>query len=81
MMITPARLNDGSKVIYGYGFGIFSDPWQNGIVHHGGSISGFHAYLIHYQQQDITIAVLTNTIGDHAFNLVFEEIEPLLLKK
>ena len=57
---TPATLAEGSKTRYGHGF--MFDPF-NGTqsIHHGGGINGFLTHAVRLPQEDIYVAILTNT--------------------
>jgi len=59
-MTTPARLNSGASTGYGFGLGMDSLAGHYR-VSHGGSINGFRAYLAHFPDDDLTIAVLDNS--------------------
>lgn len=48
----------------GYGYGLARGKLENAQrIAHGGGIHGFVSYLSHYPEQDVTIAVLTNSTG------------------
>jgi CubicO group peptidase (beta-lactamase class C family) len=67
LMWTPAKLNDGKPVPYGYGFG-----WMTGEVHghrfvrHGGAWQGFTTDIARYVDKKLTVIVMTNLAGVHA---------------
>jgi D-alanyl-D-alanine carboxypeptidase len=58
-MWTPARLNDGTPVDYGFGWTVQT---RNGhrVVSHGGALPGFKAQLVRFVDDGVTVAVLTN---------------------
>jgi D-alanyl-D-alanine carboxypeptidase len=58
-MWTPARLNDGTPVDYGFGWTVRT---LNGhrVVSHGGALPGFKAQLVRFVDDGVTVAVLTN---------------------
>jgi D-alanyl-D-alanine carboxypeptidase len=59
-MTTPVTLADGSH--YGYGFGVFvGELGAHRTVFHNGGINGFAAMLATYPDDDLYIAVLTNS--------------------
>jgi D-alanyl-D-alanine carboxypeptidase len=60
-MITRGRLLDGQEIHYGYGFDLMHLEGVGPVVEHGGGVPGFIGHLAHYPEQDVTIAVLTNT--------------------
>jgi CubicO group peptidase (beta-lactamase class C family) len=59
LMTTPTVLSTGDTVPYGYGFFV-DDRGGRRKIHHGGSRPGFGAYLAHYPQDNVSIAVLMN---------------------
>ncbi|HSN69838.1 MAG TPA: serine hydrolase domain-containing protein, partial [Thermoanaerobaculia bacterium] len=61
-MISPARLQNGAVLDYGYGLGLGSIEY-NFATSHAGSIAGFHSYLIHIPGKGITVAVLANAVS------------------
>ena len=58
-MIAPTRLNDGSFVEYGFGLESLEFRGRSAITH-GGSIYGFRAKMTHFQEDDLTVVVLSN---------------------
>lgn len=58
-MSTPATLEDGSRLSYGYG--LFIDDPAGGRIHHGGIVNGFSGHAAYYADEEITVVVLTNT--------------------
>jgi CubicO group peptidase (beta-lactamase class C family) len=67
-MTTAGTLNDGSR--FSYGYGLFVDSLDgHARIQHGGDIPGFHAMLAHYPDDELTIAVLTNSDGADAGKL------------
>ena len=61
-MTTPARLNSGKLLYYGYGLGLGT---ADGIfvTSHSGAIPGFASYLIHVPSKQITVAVVANALS------------------
>jgi CubicO group peptidase (beta-lactamase class C family) len=68
-MTTPARLNDGSAIRYGYGL-VIGDLEGHRRIWHGGSINGFTAALDHFPDDDLTVAILVNSPGGNMGRLV-----------
>ncbi len=58
-MTAPTRLADGRTQDYGYGLAPDSIGGRP-VIGHSGGINGFTAYLEHYPEDDLTIAVLAN---------------------
>ena len=58
-MLTRTKLADGRTHPYGFGLGMEESLGQRAIAH-GGGIFGFTAYLIHYPEEGLSIAVLAN---------------------
>jgi CubicO group peptidase (beta-lactamase class C family) len=59
-MTTPEKLTSGRTMPYGYGL----QPDTLGghrYVAHGGGINGFISYLVHFPDDTLTVAVLSNT--------------------
>lgn len=65
-MTTPAALPGGETMSYGYGL-VAEELEGYEKIHHGGGINGFISELAYYPEEDITIAVLTNTEGPAAY--------------
>jgi hypothetical protein len=60
-MITPARLANNTVVPNGYALGVGTQKTLgHPTVGHGGAIQGFQSFLLHFPDQDIAIAVVTN---------------------
>ncbi len=57
---TSAQLNDGSLTYYGYGWGI-NEINDSPSVEHSGGIFGYNTNGIYLPEQDIYVAVLSNT--------------------
>ena len=72
-LITPQQLPDGSSTGYGIGFKI-SKVGSTGqtLVHHGGRISGARPYLLALLDQQLVIAICTNTEADYGVAEVYE---------
>jgi CubicO group peptidase (beta-lactamase class C family) len=61
-MWTPVKLNNGTTVPYGFGWGL--GPWQgHKRVHHDGGLPGFGASFVRFVEDKLTVIVMTNTNG------------------
>jgi CubicO group peptidase (beta-lactamase class C family) len=76
-MTTPATLADGSQIEYGYGMAIGYLEGHHRVGHVGGTL-GFSSQIAHYEDDDVTVVVLTNTEGARA-SAIEGEIARLLL--
>jgi len=65
-MVTPAVLADGTEVPYGFGLRVRARLEGRLSVAHGGGVPGFSSQLDHFPEADLTVAVISNTYGDHA---------------
>ena len=72
-MMTPQALPDGSTTGYGIGFRI-SIVQSTGqiLVHHGGRIVGARAFLLAIPEQQLVIAICTNTEADFGVIEVYD---------
>jgi CubicO group peptidase (beta-lactamase class C family) len=70
-MTTPATLADGS--VTRYGFGLFMDEIDAhpNLMHEGG-IPGFNSILVHFTDEKLSIAVLSNSPAASAGQLAAE---------
>ena len=60
-MTTPAKLQNGTVVPTTYALGVaVQNMLGRPAVWHGGAIDGFQSFLVHFRDQDIAIAVVTN---------------------
>lgn len=59
LMWTPAKLNGGKTVPYGFGWGV-SDVRGHHVVSHGGAWQGFTMDLARYVDDKLTVIVMTN---------------------
>ena len=62
LMATPVRLTTGKTEDYGYGWGI-ADYRGHRFAHHGGGINGFSTFIAQFQDDPISIIILTNRAG------------------
>jgi CubicO group peptidase (beta-lactamase class C family) len=57
--LTPAKLNDGSRTTYGFGW--FVEPYKNTTRYlHAGSTQGFRNAILRMPDQQLTVIILTN---------------------
>ena len=70
---TPGKLNDGSEIESGYGFGWFTGK-VNGIkwVGHSGSTCGFRTYVLRIPEKEFTVIVLINSREPQAVKYVYK---------
>jgi CubicO group peptidase (beta-lactamase class C family) len=61
-MTRAVSLNDGSSDPYGYGLGLLELRGRK-MIAHGGGINGFSCYVLWLPQEDVYVAVLTNSAG------------------
>jgi len=61
-MTTPATLNDGTKLRYGFGLAL-SSPHGHPSIAHGGGINGFLSEAAYYPESGLSIVLLLNTAG------------------
>lgn len=59
-MTTPASLSDGSTIEYGFGLALGYLDGRRRISHVGGTL-GYSSQLAYYEDDDVTVVVLTNT--------------------
>lgn len=72
-LITPQHLPDGTLIGYGIGFKIGKvESTGQTVVHHGGRISGARPYLLALLDQQLVIAICTNTEADYGVSDVYE---------
>ncbi len=71
MMLSPGRLNDGTPIDYGFGFGLS----ENGrVASHGGSWVGFRSLIVRYLDRQDTFIILINCLPPQPKGFV-EEIQ------
>jgi CubicO group peptidase (beta-lactamase class C family) len=68
LMSEPATLLDGTAIEYGYGMAIGYLEGHHRVSHVGGML-GFAGQIANYDEDDVTIVVLTNTEGAKAANI------------
>lgn len=59
-MTTPAQLSDGSSARYGFGLFMSDVDGHPNLMHEGG-IPGFNAILVYFTNEQLTIAVISNS--------------------
>ena len=64
-MSAPGTLADGTRIEYGYGLAVSYLEGRHRINHIGGML-GFAGQISHYDEDDLTVAVLANTEGANA---------------
>lgn len=79
-MVTPQTLSGGQPLSYGYGLNVGQFAGRNAIFH-GGSLSGFQSIVVVFPDDDLRLALLSNTnwAGSTALNTLAEQIAHLLL--
>ncbi|TYQ07348.1 UNVERIFIED_ORG: CubicO group peptidase (beta-lactamase class C family) [Zoogloea ramigera] len=75
---TPTRLQDGSLVPYGFGFGLRPSALQQPRISHGGHWRAFKAELSHLPAQDIDIVILSNNGEDKGVDAASRAVEAIL---
>lgn len=78
MMITPARLKNGSPTDYGLGIGV-REAGGHPRLSHGGAVSGFVSENTVWPDARAAVVVFSNMDGSNATNAITEQIAPLLL--
>jgi N-acyl-D-aspartate/D-glutamate deacylase/CubicO group peptidase (beta-lactamase class C family) len=71
LMTTPGRLNSGEQTGYGFGLFVRQSEWRR-TIQHGGGIHGFTCALNYYPDEDVTLALLTNSRMGKASTLAHE---------
>lgn len=64
-MVTPAVLNDGREVPYGFGLRPLTRLEGHRSVSHSGGVNGYTSQLDYYPDADLDIVVISNTNGRH----------------
>jgi len=59
---TPARLSDGTRTRYGFGWFVDDDVSGIQLSHHG-ETSGFNHFILKYPKRRLTVVILTNRRG------------------
>lgn len=63
---TPARLNNGNRAPYGFGWHITKTDSGHRMFEHGGAWQGFASYIGRFPEDGLTVAVLCNRAGASA---------------
>lgn len=79
LMTTRGRLKNGQPTSYGLGLAITQFQGRVKIAHPGGII-GFSSFLSHYPDEQLSIVVLTNTMGVELRSEVEEPIAAVLFE-
>ncbi len=79
-MTTPATLNDGTKLRYGFGLAL-SSPHGHRSIAHGGGINGFLSEAAYYPESGLSIVLLLNTAGSVDPSRLGLEIADVVLGK
>ncbi|HVU11505.1 MAG TPA: serine hydrolase domain-containing protein [Phototrophicaceae bacterium] len=61
-MYTAGTLEDGSRIDYGYGWGIRQYQGKN-VAEHSGGINGFNTFIVRFYEDGVTVIVLSNRVG------------------
>jgi CubicO group peptidase (beta-lactamase class C family) len=62
-MYTPGKLDDGSTIDYGYGWGLGKYRDMYPVAQHSGGIFGFNAFIARFYEHGLTVIVLANVVG------------------
>jgi CubicO group peptidase (beta-lactamase class C family) len=79
-MTTPATLNDGTKLRYGFGLAL-SAPHGHRSIAHGGGINGFLSEAAYFPESGLSIVLLLNTAGAVNPSQLAVEIADVVLGK
>jgi CubicO group peptidase (beta-lactamase class C family) len=79
-MTTPATLNDGTKLRYGFGLALSSTHGHRSIAH-GGGINGFLSEAAYFPESGLSIVLLMNTAGPVNPSQLAAEIADVVLGK
>lgn len=69
MMTSPATTADGTEIPYGFGIQVGARLEGRPSLYHGGGVPGVSSRLDRYPEADLTIAVISNTYGDHVLRI------------
>ncbi len=61
-MYTAGTLEDGSRIDYGYGWGIRQYQGK-AVAEHSGGINGFNTFIARFYEDGVTVIVLSNRVG------------------
>ncbi len=79
LMTSSSKLNNGQPVPYGLGLNVGEFEGYRKIFHAGGQV-GFTAFLAHYPEQDLTVAILTNTQLTPQAKMPLRQVEEAIAK-
>lgn len=71
LMTTPAKLADGSATEYGMGMFMSQVDGHRNVMHSGG-MPGFNSMLVHFTEEKLTVAVISNSPAGSAGYLAAE---------
>jgi CubicO group peptidase (beta-lactamase class C family) len=80
LLITPDKLNDGTKLRYAMGFSNYSN-FGNQSIGHGGGINGFLSETRYFPETDLYIICLVNTTGPKGAGFFADELTWNILDK
>jgi len=69
LMFTPGQLDSGERIPYGLGWFITPFRGHTEIEHGGGFRTGFSTVIARYPDDRLTVIVLTNLQGAHAYSI------------
>ena len=68
-MWTPARLNNGNKIDYGFGWGVDDHLGLPTVGHGGAHMTGFRTYFTRFLKSELTVVVLCNSRQGNPANI------------
>ncbi len=80
-MITPGRLNDGTRVRYAMGLVNMADATGHRVIEHGGGIFGFVSDTRYYPAENLLVVMLVNTTGNLSPTALSNELVEVLLPR
>jgi len=80
LLITPDKLNDGSKLRYAKGLANYTN-FGNHLIGHGGWINGFLSDVIYFPEEKLYIICLLNTTGPKRADFFTNELTRRILSK
>ncbi|MBL7980116.1 MAG: beta-lactamase family protein [Bacteroidetes Order II. Incertae sedis bacterium] len=67
---SPARLNDGTEIPYGFGWEVLKDEKGHKVVQHTGGNPGYSTIIVRFLETQKTIIILNNNAHESMNNLV-----------
>ena len=77
LVMTPATLNSGDTIPYGFGL-IVDEHRGRPTLHHGGDSAGVHCYFLRFPEEPLTVVLLGNASTVKASALVYQVADLLL---